>query len=656
MLIDAAGDGGAGAEVRDMLMSSNSILENFGNAKTLRNNNSSRFGKWMAIRFDEKYKLLGANVINYLLEKSRITEQGKGERNYHIFYSLVKSSAKYPYTKRLGLSTDCKKYPVLFGGGCDTVSTINDEQEFDDVINAFKIFKFADETRDDILSCLAAMLHAAAIQFGDGKVKNKNISDLASKLFGWKPATYEKMITNKTISVMGNEVSTPLKAKKCVSAALGLNKDIYNRCFDFLVQQINKELIPSVDPSKLPMIGVLDIFGFEIFEVNLFEQFCINVTNERLQNYFQRYCWEREKSVYESEGITVEAVSFQNNDPCIALFENKKNGIFRLIQDETALPNGNDQTLAVKMHKEHKKNANYRKVKYQTQQFQIVHFAGTVTYEINGFFAKNLDAISEVTQKAMATSSNKLVALLYKPPKEGGKKQSKSKCLGTAYLKSLKQLIKSMDATTPHFIRCVKPNESKKPGEWDHDKTFEQLKFSGVFAYLALRRCGYAVQMDFKEWATTVVDALTVAEGFEKFKAMIESDPRGACDGMAPILAGKYKLKSTDFQFGKTKIFMKNAKFSNMEMEAERVREERRIEAERIRREEAERKAREKAEAAAARAAQGLPPEDDPDDEEGEVVDLGPPPKSQEEIRREKRQERENWAMRSSLFDLSEYM
>ena len=351
-----------GKDIAQRMMQSNPILEGFGNAKTLRNNNSSRFGKWMTIFFDAKrFDLTGANVINYLLEKSRLCHQAKSERSYHVLYSMCKSAknGKYGWLHRFKLKAGCAHFHYLNGGECVDVDTIDDEKEFDNMVCAFQAFKFSQPAIEQIFECLSGILHLGNITL-DNIASTKSLA-LGAKFLGFKEKDLRKHIVNKTLLVRNKETSIPLNASGCANARDAISKDIYDRLFNHLVRQINAKLNTSKGTeSKQPMIGVLDIFGFEIFEKNQFEQFCINFCNERLQNHFQRYCWDREKEIYDEQGIDIDHLNFTNNDKTCDALE----GIIQIIQDEITMPKGNDRNILSKMDAKYTAHKHYKRGKH----------------------------------------------------------------------------------------------------------------------------------------------------------------------------------------------------------------------------------------------------------------------------------------------------
>ena len=566
---------GTGQEISEKLMNSNPILEAFGNAKTLRNNNSSRFGKWMTVLFEgnNNYKLCGANIVNYLLEKARISYQAPNERNYHIFYFMCKSNKNSSNLMNRFKLKQCDEFNYLNGGHCVDVETINDQKEFDILLNAFKIFDFSDNEINDILSILSGILHAGNITYKSSgefaKIKDKECMNISAEFLGLNVKEFEKNITTKTIEIRKQETSTPLDINGCTNARDSICKDIYDKLFDFLVMKINDVLSKKHETDKkLPMIGVLDIFGFEIFKTNQFEQFCINFCNEKLQNHFQKYCWDREMKVYEKEGIDLSNIKFINNDKTIQLIEHKQTGIIRLIQDEVTMPKGNDESLSMRLHQQHSSHPNYKKVRKNTMQFTIIHFAGKVTYEINGFFEKNLSSLTQCTQKMIEKSKLRLIKNLYNKDINKSKKKS-TKCVGTTFLKSLQRLIKSINSTKPHFIRCIKPNHDKKPGIWERDLIQQQLKFGGVFAYLQLRRTGYDVQIPFKQFVSEIIYSLRNDKDRKIIYDLIDNKKwlKGA-KKLKPMLIKYYDLETKDIQFGKTKVFMQNKNYRKIEFAA----------------------------------------------------------------------------------------
>ena len=601
-LTNTGGKGNPNAEkVAQQLLSSNPILESFGNAKTLRNNNSSRFGKWMSILFDDG-TLVGCEVINYLLEQTRVTFQPENERNYHIFYFLVKGinnwTDKYSWFKNIGINKACKDYKLLMLGNCDTVDRIDDVKEFDDVMKSFELFGFKENDLQDLFRILGFILNLGNAEYKDNKegceITNKDTVKTSAELLGVGYDELMKNCTTKTIAIAGKETSSPLKKEAAIKNKDSMCQTIYSKLFDWIVLTINKKLRPN-DDKKFSSIGVLDIFGFEIFKTNYFEQFCINYANEKLQNHFNGYCWDNEVTQYKKEGIDVgEDIVLDSNDACCDLIDN----ILGIIQDEIKVQNGSDKNIISKMKKSHEKHENFQMKKKTPTKFNIVHFAGNVTYDIDGFYSKNIDNLNDVIKTMLKNSELSLMQSLFpKNIKERGKKS-----VAKVFQKSLQKLIKTINKTKSHFIRCIKPNGIKKVLTWDGTMVGEQLKFGGVFGYLELRRKGYDVQLQYKDFclnakyglrsslhAKAFTEKLNASQSFEDFQKCGEF--------LGSILGDIYNINKAHLKFGKTKIFMKTAVFNKLDFLSEvivkRVQKrfrEYRVKAEEIRRIEEEKR------------------------------------------------------------------
>ncbi|KAL3281556.1 hypothetical protein HHI36_004764, partial [Cryptolaemus montrouzieri] len=415
--------------IEQQILEANPILEAFGNSKTLRNDNSSRFGKYINIKFNSSGAIECARIDQYLLEKSRIISQNKGERNYHIFYNMCVGLSKED-KKKFDL-TDASIYNYLNSGETLTIQGVNEEEEFSNIKNAMKVLNFSDEEMLDIFQILATILHLGNIKFKSGTVSNTdsseisdaNTADKIAKLLGINRNTLNEAFTQRTIFAHGDKVITTLSREQASDCRHAFVKGVYSQLFIKIVEKINSAITKTKSISKYS-IGVLDIFGFENFSVNSFEQLCINYANENLQQFFVRHIFKLEQDYYTSEGISWKNIPFIDNQEVLDMIGMKPLSIMSLIDEESKFPKGTDGTMLGKLHSNHNGKTNYVKPKSEvTPSFGIQHFAGIVVYDVPGFLEKNRDAFNhDLKQLALASSNEMLKSLFKSDDVDGGKR------------------------------------------------------------------------------------------------------------------------------------------------------------------------------------------------------------------------------------------
>lgn len=380
--------------IEQQILEANPILEAFGNAKTVRNDNSSRFGKYVDVSFNKTGNMQGATVEQYLLEKSRIVTQNEGERNYHIFYSMLAGLPKEE-KKRLDLG-DASSYAYLTVGKTLTCDGRNETKEFSDIMGAFKVLNFTDKEISDIFTLLASILHLGNLKFKSGKsphsesseVADSNLTEKISKQLGINKFDMSEALTKKTIFAHGDRVIQTLSKEQATESKNAFVKGIYGQLFIFIVDKINLTVSENKRNGRAT-IGLLDIFGFENFVYNSFEQICINYTNEHLQQFFVHHILKLEQEYYTKEGINWSSISFVDNKEILDMIGMKPMSIFSLIDEESKFPNGTDFSMLTKLHKNHDKNKYYMKPKSDiTPAFGVRHFAGEVFYDVPGELSK----------------------------------------------------------------------------------------------------------------------------------------------------------------------------------------------------------------------------------------------------------------------------
>ncbi|XP_013916506.1 PREDICTED: myosin-15 [Thamnophis sirtalis] len=563
-----------GGTLEDQIIQANPALEAFGNAKTLRNDNSSRFGKFIRIHFGTTGKLSSADIEIYLLEKSRVIFQQPGERCYHIFYQIL-SGKKAELQDMLLVSTNPYDYHFC-SQGVVTVDNLDDGEELMATDQAMDILGFVADEKYGAYKLTGAILH-----FGDMKFKQRpreeqaeadgtESADKAAYLIGVNSSDMLKGLVHPRVKV-GNEYVTKGQSVEQVTYSVGaLAKAVYDRMFKWLVTRINKTL-----DTKLPrqfFIGVLDIAGFEIFDFNSFEQLCINFTNEKLQQFFNHHMFVLEQEEYKKEGIEWEFIDFGLDlQACIDLIE-KPMGILSILEEECMFPKATDMTFKAKLYDNHLgKSPNLQKPrpdkrrKYEAH-FELLHYAGVVPYNIGGWLEKNKDPLNETVVGIFQKSSNKLLASLFENyvsadsvDQSGEKKRKKGASFQTVssmHKENLNKLMTNLRSTSPHFVRCIIPNETKTPGAMDAFLVLHQLRCNGVLEGIRICRKGFpnrVIYADFKQ-RYRILNPSAIPE--DKFV-----DSRKA----AEKLLGSLDIDCNQYRFGHTKVFFKAGLLGHLE-------------------------------------------------------------------------------------------
>ena len=507
-----ASGGGAKTGIEQRLLAANPLLEGFGNAKTVRNNNSSRFGKWMVVHFDDRVRISMCHIENYLLEKSRVVFQARGERNYHIFYMMnVVPDADLKRT--LGTSS-AADFHFCSQGGCNVVEGMDDAKEFKELLESADALGLPKEEVQQLFRVAAAVLHMGNLQFessdGDPQspaalVRSPSVKKAlaeASRLLGVPEETLASVFLHRLLVVNGKATEAPLKMHEAAAARNTFAKTLYDRQFDWIVKRINTSMAGDVTRTKTK-IGVLDIFGFEIFEHNSFEQLCINYCNEMLQQHFNYNVFKAEQETYRSEGIDASEVKYIDNQDVLDLIEKKADpaGVLHIIQQEILSRRGTDKGFLTKMNATHKANPRYvisdvRKKDMGEMDFGVRHYAGTVVYDSTSFIEKNEDTMmTNLKNLGMASTLPFVSKVLFKREQAEAADPNSSRkrptTVGKAFADSLKKLNIEMNKTRPHYVRCIKPNAVKKPDIFDAKLCLQQLQYAGVFEAVKIRQQGF---------------------------------------------------------------------------------------------------------------------------------------------------------------------
>ncbi|KAL9833757.1 myosin heavy chain, skeletal muscle, adult-like isoform 1-T1 [Geothlypis trichas] len=567
--------------LEDQIISANPLLEAFGNAKTVRNDNSSRFGKFIRIHFGATGKLASADIETYLLEKSRVTFQLKAERSYHIFYQIM-SNKKPELIDMLLITTNPYDYQFVSQGEI-TVASINDQEELMATDSAIDILGFSADEKTAIYKLTGAVMHYGNLKFKQKQREEQaepdgtEVADKAAYLMGLNSADLLKALCYPRVKV-GNEYVTKGQTVQQVYNSVGaLAKAVYEKMFLWMVVRINEQL--DTKQPRQYFIGVLDIAGFEIFDFNSLEQLCINFTNEKLQQFFNHHMFVLEQEEYKKEGIEWEFIDFgMDLAACIELIE-KPMGIFSILEEECMFPKATDTSFKNKLYDQHLgKSSNFQKPKpakgKAEAHFSLVHYAGTVDYNITGWLEKNKDPLNETVIGLYQKSSVKTLALLFASygggeagyfskfsffnnwdigggggGKKGGKKKGSSfQTVSALFRENLNKLMTNLRSTHPHFVRCIIPNETKTPGAMEHELVLHQLRCNGVLEGIRICRKGFPSRVlyaDFKQ-RYKVLNASAIPEGqFIDSKKASEK------------LLSSIDVDHTQYKFGHTKVFFK---------------------------------------------------------------------------------------------------
>ncbi|KAL6426853.1 hypothetical protein ACFW04_009267 [Cataglyphis niger] len=562
--------------LEDQVVQTNPVLEAFGNAKTVRNDNSSRFGKFIRIHFGPSGKLAGADIETYLLEKARVISQQSLERSYHIFYQMMSGSVKG--LKEMCLLSDNIHDYYFVSQGKTTIPNVDDGEECLLTDQAFDVLGFTQEEKDNIYKITAAVMHMGGMKFkqrgreeqaeADGTEEGERVA----KLLGCDCADLYKNLLKPRIKV-GNEFVTQGRNKDQVAYSVGaMSKAMFDRLFKWLVKKCNETL--DTKQKRQHFIGVLDIAGFEIFDYNGFEQLCINFTNEKLQQFFNHHMFVLEQEEYKKEGIVWQFIDFgMDLLACIELIE-KPMGILSILEEESMFPKATDKTFEEKLNNNHLgKSPNFLKPKppkpgQQPAHFAIGHYAGNVPYNITGWLEKNKDPLNDTVVDQFKKSNNKLLVEIFAdhPGQSGdaggggggkggrGKKGGGFSTVSSSYREQLNNLMTTLRATQPHFVRCIIPNEMKQPGVIDSHLVMHQLTCNGVLEGIRICRKGFPNRMVYPDFKLRY--KILAPAAVDKAK-----DPKSA----ASAILESTGLDADLYRLGHTKVFFRAGVLGQME-------------------------------------------------------------------------------------------
>lgn len=594
--------------VEQQVLDANPVLEAFGNAKTVRNDNSSRFGKFVEVEFDSSGKLLSAQISNYLLEKCRIVTQQPEERNYHIFYQVCAGLCHIPELAgklQLGAVSDFEYIQT-----CERVNGVDDSADFLEVLDCMTSLGFDQEEKDSVLRIVAAVLHLGNLSFTrvqrdaqDGvSIEEEAQADLICNLLGIETQQLKSVLEHKTLEdpLTKKTIYRPHNLESASFTRHSMAKVVYTRLFDWLVWRINESISGSGGQRKeLRRIGLLDIYGFEVFDCNSFEQLCINFANEKLQQHFNNHMFTLEQQMYNREGISWNHITFQDNQPIIDALARNPLGLFCLVDSECLMPSATDATLLGKIHNTFKTSGIiYKPSRFASNDFAVAHYAGEVIYNVETFLEKNTDKLHVDVVNLMKSSEIEVLKKLFTDPRfspefsqrETGDKSRRETARGKTrrtttmedkasdrqrqnvtvsmvFREQLERLVEDLNKTNPRYVRCIKPNPNKCPREFDSIDVLRQLRCAGMLESIRIRRAGYAVRRPFKDFYTRfrVLAPLISASG-------ADPDYRALSQRLVMEVEARLRKKGTNlaekvWQMGNSKIFMKE----ELEREFERL-------------------------------------------------------------------------------------
>ncbi|GLJ44110.1 hypothetical protein SUGI_0919840 [Cryptomeria japonica] len=545
-----------GRTVEQQVLESNPVLEAFGNAKTVRNNNSSRFGKFVELQFDRNGRISGAAIRTYLLERSRVCQVSDPERNYHCFYLLCAAPPQDIEKYKL---SDPRSFHYLNQTNCFKLDGVSDAEEYLATRRAMDVVGIGPEEQDAIFRVVAAILHLGNINFTKGKEIDSSKPKDDQSLFHLKMAAellmcdaegLEHALCKRAMVTREETIIMSLDPVAATTNRDALAKTIYSRLFDWIVEKINSSI--GQDPNSKTLIGVLDIYGFESFKHNSFEQFCINLTNEKLQQHFNQHVFKMEQEEYTREEINWSYIEFVDNQDVLDLIEKKPGGIIALLDEACMFPKSTHETFAQKLYTTFVKNKRFSKPKLSRTDFTIVHYAGDVTYQADQFLDKNKDYVVAEHQDLLNASKCSFVAGLFPPLPEESSKSSKFSSIGTRFKQQLQSLMETLSLTEPHYIRCVKPNNLLKPAIFENQNVLQQLRCGGVLEAIRISCAGYPTRRTFFEFLNRFgLLAPEVLEG--------NYDEKTACEK----ILDKKGLKG--YQVGKTKVFLRAGQMAELD-------------------------------------------------------------------------------------------
>ncbi|XP_024004491.1 myosin-4 [Eutrema salsugineum] len=555
--LEALGGGSFGVE--NEILKTNCILEAFGNAKTSRNDNSSRFGKLMEIHFSAKGKICGAKLETFSLDQSRVVQLSNGERSYHIFYELCAGAS--PILKEKLKLKAASEYNYLNQSNCLTIDPIDYAQKFHKLMEAFNIVQIPQDYQERAFALLAAVLWLGNVSFE--VIDNENhvevVADEAvtnvAMLMGCNSQDLMVVLSTCKLQAGRDCIAKRLTLRQATDMRDSLAKTIYASLFDWLVEQINT----SLEVGRLRTgrsISILDIYGFESFKTNSFEQFCINYANERLQQHFNRHLFQLEQEEYEGDGIDWTKLGFKDNQECLDLIEKKPICLVPLLDEESNFPKSTDTTFANKLKQHLKANSCFRGER--GRGFRVSHYAGEVLYDTNGFLDKNRDPVHVDLIQLLSSCKCQLLNLFstkmrHKSLNPATFSESMNQSVITKFKGQLFKLMNKLEGTTPHFIRCIKPNSNQLPGIYEENHVLQQLRCCGVLEVVRISKSGYPTRLTHQE--------LAARYGFLLLDTKSSQDPLSTSNAIMK----QFNLPPEMYQVGYTKTYLRTGQIGVLE-------------------------------------------------------------------------------------------
>ena len=572
------------SETEEQILATNPIMEAFGNAKTTRNDNSSRFGKYIEIMCDNKTNIIGARIRTYLLERSRLVFQPLKERNYHIFYQLLAGATE---KERQDLHLlPVEQFDYLNQGNAPIIDGFDDKAEFMATKSSLSTIGVNDTQQSGIFNLLAGLLHLGNVKITASRndsvlAPTEPSLERACSILGIDATNFAKWIVKKQLITRGEKIVSNLTQQQALVVRDSVAKYIYSSLFDWLVEVINRSLATEEVLSRVSsFIGVLDIYGFEHFAKNSFEQFCINYANEKLQQQFNSHVFRLEQEEYVREQIDWKFIDFSDNQPCIDLIEGKL-GILSLLDEESRLPMGTDEQFVTKLHHNFSgdKSKFYKKPRFGKSSFTVCHYAVDVTYESEGFIEKNRDTVPDEHMEVLRSTNNQflrqvLAAALAVREKDvassgsavakptAGRKigvaVNRKPTLGGIFRSSLIELMSTIGNTNVHYIRCIKPNEAKEAWKFEGPMVLSQLRACGVLETIRISTAGYPGRWTYEEFALRYYLLVPSTQWQTEIRQLVK-------DILGKALGSLTGTGSDTYQLGLTKVFFRAGMLAHLE-------------------------------------------------------------------------------------------
>lgn len=551
--------------VEQQVLQSNPILEAFGNAKTARNDNSSRFGKYVEVQFGKDSAIAGAGIRTYLLERSRVVQTSEPERNYHVFYQLIYGASESEW-ESLRLRP-AREFAYLNSSSVYELPNRSNEHEYEQMREAMRIIGVSEEHQWEALRVVAGVLHLGNIAFesdaegnatvSEGKGGERALYDCADVL-GVETERLRRALTRRRISAPDGEIDKQLEVTQAEGSRDALAKALYSRLFDWVVDAINASIGATGEIQGT--VGLLDIYGFECFDKNSFEQFNINHANEKLQQHFNEHVFKNEQAEYEEEGIDWSYIDFIDNQDVLDLIEQRNLGLLPLLDESCRLSSATPRDFTEKVFNHHGSHKRIKRPKGTETDMVITHYAGDVRYSTEAFLEKNTDFVVAEHADVMCKSECTLVRTLFQNESEAANSRVKMKfsSVGSRFKSQLDQLMATLRQTDPHYVRCIKPNDGAAPNQFDNKSVLHQLRCGGVLEAIRISCAGYPARKYFEEF----ISRYWMLDPESKHSSV---DERQLCRQLCE------RAGVTDFQVGRKKIFLRSGAVAVLDNNRSRI-------------------------------------------------------------------------------------